>query len=57
MKNYKSLFNWNKKTCPNAYKIGNNIVSLPLYPGLSLIDQKYIIKKVKKFLDKNLYEM
>lgn len=54
MKNYKSLFNWNKKTCPKAYEIGNNIVSLPLYPGLSLIDQKYIIKKVKIFLGKNL---
>ena len=30
MKNYKSLFNWTKKlTCPKAYEIGNNIVSLP----------------------------
>ena len=54
MKNFKSLFNWNKKTCPNANKIGNNIVSLPLYPGLSLIDQKYVIKKVKFFLDNKL---
>ena len=51
MKNYKSLFNWNKKTCPNAHEIGNNIVSLPLYPGLSFIDQKYIIAKVKKFIE------
>lgn len=54
MQNYKSLFGWSKKTCPKAHEIGNNIVSLPLYPGLSLTDQKYIIKKVKEFLDKNL---
>ena len=54
MKNYKSLFNWNKKTCPNAYEIGNNIVSLPLYPGLSSIDQKYIIRKVKKFIESKI---
>ena len=31
---YKKLFKWNNKTCKNANYIGNNILSLPLYPGL-----------------------
>ncbi|MBD1173858.1 DegT/DnrJ/EryC1/StrS aminotransferase family protein [Pelagibacterales bacterium SAG-MED01] len=48
---YKKLFKWNNQTCKNANYIGNNILSLPLYPGLKKKEQQYIIKKLKKFFD------
>jgi dTDP-4-amino-4,6-dideoxygalactose transaminase len=34
-------------------KISNHILSLPIYPKLSLIDQKYIIKNINYFINKN----
>ena len=49
---YKKLFNWNSKTCPKANDVGNNIISLPQYPGLREIDQKYVINKIKEYFKK-----
>ena len=49
---YKKLFKWDAKTCANANYIGNNILSLPLYPGLKKKEQTYIIKKIKEFFGK-----
>lgn len=37
----------------NLDKISNHILSLPIYPKLSLIDQKYIIKNINYFINKN----
>ena len=37
----------------NLDKISNHILSLPIYPKLSLIDQKCIIKDIKYFINKN----
>ena len=37
----------------NLDKISNHIMSLPIYPKLSLIDQKCIIKDIKYFINKN----
>ncbi len=51
MTNFKNLFKWNKNTCPISVKVGENIVSLPLYPGLTKKEQNYIIKNVKIFMD------
>ena len=51
MTNFKNLFKWNKNTCPIAKQIGENIVSLPLYPGLTQKEQNYIIKNVKIFME------
>lgn len=52
MSHYQKAFNWNSKTCKNANYVGNNILSLPLYPGLKKSEQAYIIKTLKKFFDK-----
>ncbi len=49
---YKKLFKWDAKTCVNANYIGNNILSLPLYPGLKKKEQTYVIKKIKEFFGK-----
>lgn len=51
MSNYKKLFKWNKKTCEKAYYVGQNTVSLPLYPDLKKSEQKYIINKVLDFFN------
>ena len=51
MTNFKNLFRWNKNTCPISRQVGENIVSLPLYPGLTQKEQNYIIKNVKIFMD------
>jgi len=53
MTNYQKLFGWNEKTCPIAHNVGQNTVSLPLYPGLKKSEQSYIISKVKLFFRKN----
>ncbi|MDA8836276.1 DegT/DnrJ/EryC1/StrS aminotransferase family protein [Candidatus Pelagibacter bacterium] len=36
----------------NLDKISDHILSLPIHPKLSLIDQKYIIKNIKYFINK-----
>lgn len=36
--------------CPNAEKIYDRMLSLPLYPGLSDEEQEYVIRKVKERL-------
>ena len=51
MTKYKELFSWSKKTCPIAHYVGENILSIPLYPYLKESEQKYIIYKVKKFFN------
>ncbi len=51
MTNYKKLFKWNKKTCPKGYYVGQNTISLPLYPDLKISEQNYIIGKVLNFFD------
>lgn len=37
----------------NLDKISDHILSLPIHPKLSLIDQKYIIKNIKYFINKD----
>jgi dTDP-4-amino-4,6-dideoxygalactose transaminase len=51
MTNYKKLFNWNNNSFPNSFYVGQNTVSLPLYPDLTNKEQNYIISQVKKFFD------
>ncbi len=46
---YKKNFGWNKKTCVVSKNIGDNILSLPLYPSLKVSQAKYICKKVNDF--------
>ena len=49
---FKKMFSWNKKTCPVANYVGENIFSLPLYPELKPFEQKYILSKAKEFFKK-----
>ena len=51
MSNYKKLLKWKNNMVPNSSYVGKNTVSLPLYPGLTFKDQKYIISEVKNFFD------
>jgi len=49
---YKKLLKWNNKTCPISKQIGDNTLSLPLYPSLSFSKAKYISKKISEFFKK-----
>tara|TARA_B100001059_G_C17832095_1_gene585342 strand:+ start:3424 stop:4599 length:1176 start_codon:yes stop_codon:yes gene_type:complete len=51
MSNYKKLLNWKNDQVPVSYYIGQNTISLPLYPDLSFKDQRYIISEVKNFFN------
>lgn len=41
---------YNQTACPNAEKLYDNIISLPIYPDLTDIEQDYVIEKVKQFV-------
>lgn len=49
LKFYRKKYKWNKKTAPNAYDIGSNIISLPLQPDLTVNEQKFILNELKIF--------
>jgi len=51
MSHYKKILNWNNNDFPNSFYIGQNTVSLPLYPDLTIKEQSYIISQVKNFFD------
>ena len=46
---FKKKYKWNNKTCKIAYHIGENILSLPIYPDLTKEQQDYVIHKVRGF--------
>jgi len=37
---------------PNSEKASQEVLSLPIYPGLPKKDQNFIIKKIKEFYEK-----
>jgi dTDP-4-amino-4,6-dideoxygalactose transaminase len=47
---YKKMFNWKAKDFPISDYICNNIVSLPIYPGLKKFEMVYIAKILKDLL-------
>ena len=49
---YKKKLGWNDKTAPYAKQVGDNILSLPLYPSLTFNEAKYISKKIREFFKK-----
>jgi len=49
---YKKEYNWSKKDAPNAHYVGNNIISLPLYPHLKIQHVKYICDQIDNFFEK-----
>tara|TARA_Y100000591_G_scaffold311398_1_gene314765 strand:+ start:38 stop:1222 length:1185 start_codon:yes stop_codon:yes gene_type:complete len=49
---FKKKFGWNDKTCAISKKLGDNLISLPIYPTLKYVEQKYICECIKKFFKK-----
>lgn len=48
---FKSL-GYKKNSLPNSEKASQEVLSLPIYPGLPKKDQNFIIKKIKEFYEK-----
>ena len=46
---FRKKFKWNDKTCVNSKNLGDNLISLPIYPGLTKSEQFYICKKLNDF--------
>ena len=46
---YKKKFGWNINTCKNSKYVGDNTISLPLYPDLTIKDVNFICEKIQKF--------
>ena len=46
---YRKKFFWNRNTCVNSKYVGDNTLSLPLYPALTLKEVNYICEKIHKF--------
>ncbi len=46
---FKKKFGWNKNTCKNSKYLGDNTLSLPLYPNLKTKDVNYICETIQKF--------
>ncbi len=46
---FKKKFGWTNKTCENSKYLGDNTLSLPLYPDLTIKDVNYICEKIQKF--------
>ncbi len=46
---FKKKLGWNNKTCKNSKYLGDNTVSLPLYPDLRIKDLNFICEKVQQF--------
>lgn len=49
---FKKKFGWNDKTCIIAKNLGDNLISLPIYPDLKNKEIKYICENIKKFFNK-----
>jgi len=49
---YKKYLGWNNNTCKIAKSVGDNILSLPLFPSLKKNEVSYICNKVCEFFQK-----
>ena len=49
---FRSKFKWNDKTCIISKNLGDNLISLPIYPDLKIKEIKYICENIKKFFNK-----
>jgi len=47
---YYEKLNFNSGDFPEAEKFHREVVSLPIYPALSEIDQAYVIKVLEKWI-------
>jgi len=46
---FKKKFGWNINTCKNSKYLGDNTLSLPLYPDLKIKDVNFICEKIQEF--------
>jgi dTDP-4-amino-4,6-dideoxygalactose transaminase len=51
MSYYKKNLGWNKNTCKLAKHVGDNIISLPMQPTLTLKNINYICNKISEFFE------
>ena len=42
-------FKWNDQTCVKSKRLGDNLISLPIYPDLKMKEVDYICEKIKEF--------
>jgi len=49
---FRRMFKWNDKTCVISKNLGDNLISLPIYPDLKIKEIKYICENIKKFFNK-----
>ena len=47
---YKEYFGFKRGLCPNAEFVSDRIVSLPLFPGLSRVEQERVVQAVGDIL-------
>lgn len=47
---FKHTFNFKPEDYPNAFNIGCSTISLPFYPGLTMKEQKHVVKVLKNVL-------
>tara|TARA_Y100000768_G_C23987093_1_gene689579 strand:+ start:1153 stop:2319 length:1167 start_codon:yes stop_codon:yes gene_type:complete len=48
---FRKKFGWNDKICKNSKYVGDNTLSLPLYPSLKKKEAEYICEKIKRFFE------
>ena len=49
---FKKKFSWNNSTCKISKNLGDNLISLPIYPDLKDKEIKYICEKIREFFKK-----
>ena len=49
---FRRKFKWNDRTCAVSKNLGDNLISLPIYPDLKIKEVKYICENIKKFFKK-----
>ena len=48
---YRKKYKWSDKTCKNSKYLGDNTLSLPLYPNLKIKEVNYICGKIIQFFE------
>ena len=46
---FRKKFKWNDQTCVKSKRLGDNLISLPIYPDLKMKEVDYICEKIKEF--------
>lgn len=49
---YRKIFGYRKGDFPVTEKISDELVAIPFFTGLSIMEQKYVYKKIKEFFER-----